>query len=371
VDKVLALRGGGEAVALWAQLASVVDLVAGIALAGIAGGLTVLVAQASDPERRRDLLRHALAIGLAVSLAPAIAVLAGAALLDAGMQPLTVAAAALAGCIVIIPGMLNSYWLGRERRDAQLALAAASALVAVAAVAWAPAGRILEFLLLAQAAPALVLLVVWRPRVRPRDPAQAAALRRYLLPGIAVGVLGPLSMLAARWLVARALSWDDAGVLQALWRMSDWIWGIASGVLSVLFFARMSAAHPRGELAAVTRSATRAVLLPAALSFALLFVFHAPVLATLYDESFTVSRTAAALFFAGGALRIAAWIWLYALYAMTRTGAIALGELFSLPLFAGLLALWGDALTLERAGLAWLLSYAAYAAFNYWAMRRA
>jgi hypothetical protein len=154
VDKVLALRGGGEAVALWAQLASVVDLVAGIALAGIAGGLTVLVAQASDPERRRDLLRHALAIGLAVSIAPAIAVLAGAALLDTGMQPLTVAAAALAGCIVIIPGMLNSYWLGRERRDAQLALAAASALVAVTAVAWAPADRILEFLLVAQAAPA-------------------------------------------------------------------------------------------------------------------------------------------------------------------------------------------------------------------------
>ena len=65
VDKVLALRGGGEAVALWAQLSSVVDLVAGIALAGIGGGLTVLVAQAAEPERRRDLLRQALAIGLA------------------------------------------------------------------------------------------------------------------------------------------------------------------------------------------------------------------------------------------------------------------------------------------------------------------
>ena len=49
---------------------------------------------------------------------------------------------------------------------------------------------------------------------------------------------------------------------------------------------------------------------------------------------------------------------------------IAVGEFFSLPLFAALLAAWGDGLTLERAGLSWLLSYAAYAGFNYWAMRR-
>jgi O-antigen/teichoic acid export membrane protein len=370
VDKVLALRGGGEAVALWAQLASVVDLVAGIALAGIGGGLTVLVAQASEPERRREFLRRALRLGLLLSIAPALAVLAGAALLDTGMPRLTVAGAALAGWVAIIPGMLNAYWLGRERRDAQLALALAAALVALAAAVFAPPGRLLECLLVAQAVPALALLAVWRPRSVPRDPAQLAALRRFVLPGIAIGVVGPASMLASRALLADALSWHEVGVLQALWRMSEWIWSIASGVLSLLYFARMGAAYPRGELGEVMRGVTRSVLLPASLAFAALFVFHVPVLAALYDDSFLVSRTAAALFFAGGVLRLAAWIPLYALYAMSRTRMIAVGELFSLPLFAALLAAWGQSLTLERAGLSWLLSYAAYAGFNYWAMRR-
>lgn len=367
---MLALRGGGEAVALWAQLASVVDLVAGLALAGIGGGLTVLVAQAGEPERRRELLRQALAIGLALSIAPALAVLAAAALLETGLPRWTVAGAALAGWIVVMPGMLNGYWLGRERRDAQLALAAASAFIAVAAVAWAPSGWMLECLLAAQAAPALALLAIWRPRVRPRDPAQAAALRRYVLPGIAIGILGPASLLAARALVADALSWHEAGVLQALWRVSEWVWGIASGVLSVLYFARMSAAQPRGELGEVTRAAARTVLAPAVLLFALLFVFQRPLLAMLYDSSFEVSATAAALFFAGGVLRIASWIPLYALYAMSRTRSIAAGELLSVPLFAALLAAWGDNLTLELAGASWLLAYLAYAVFNYWAMRR-
>jgi O-antigen/teichoic acid export membrane protein len=357
-------------VALWAQLSSVIDLVAGTALAGIGGGLTVLVAQSADAERRRDFLRVALAIGLVVSLVPALAALAGAAILEVGVARLAVAAAAVAGIVAIVPGLLNSYWLGRERRDAQLALAAVTAVLTVAAVAAAPAGWMLECLIVAQAVPALALLAVWRPRVRPRDPAQAEALRRYVLPGIAIGILGPASLLAARALIAGSLSWHEAGVLQALWRLSDWIMGFASGVLSVVYFAQMSAAHPRGELGAVTRAATRTVLVPAALLFVLLFVLHRPVLALLYDSSFEVSAGAAALFFAGGVLRIASWIPLYALYAMSRTRMIAVGELLSLPLFAALLAAWGDSLTLERAGVAWLCSYAAYAAFNYWAMRR-
>ena len=372
MDKILALRGGAEAVALWAQLSSVIDLVAGVALAGIGGGLTVLVAQSADPGRRRELLRQALALGLVMSLAPALAVVAGGALLEsATLLRLTVAAAALAGWFAIVPGMLNSYWLGRERRGAQLALAAASASISLAAAAWAPPGWMLEWLLAAQAAPALALLALWRRRARPRDPAQATALRRYILPGIAIGILGPASLLAARALVATSLSWHDAGVLQALWRVSEWIWGLASGVLSVLYFARMSAAHPRGGLGQVTRAAARTVLAPAALLFAVLFAFHRPVLAMLYDSSFEVSATAAALFFAGSVLRIASWIPLYALYAMSRTRSIAAGELLSLPLFAALLAAWGENLTLERAGVSWLLAYLAYAAFNYWAMRRA
>jgi O-antigen/teichoic acid export membrane protein len=371
VDKGLALRGGAEVVAWWAQLATVAELVAGITMAGIAGGLTVLVAQATDPERRRELLRQALTLGLALSLVPALAVPVGGAWFGTGPLPFyLVAVAAVAGWIAVVPGLLNSYWLGRERRDAQLALAVATALVAVAAVGWAPRERMLEWLLAALAAPALVLLAVWRPRVRPPDPALAAALRRYLLPGIAIGILSPASMLAARALVAASLSWHDAGVLQALWRLSEWIWAFASGVLSVLYFARMSAAQPRGEMSGVVRAATRAVLLPSAALFCLLFLFHRPVLALLYDESFQVSSTAAALFFAGSLVRVASWISLFALYAMSRTRLIAVGELLSLPLFVALLAAWGDGLTLERAGASWCAAFVVYAAFNFWAMRR-
>ena len=370
MDKVLALRGGGEAVALWAQLTSVMDLVSGLALAGIGGGVTVLVAQAGVPERRREILRQGLALSLALSAVPALAGVITAVFLDFGLPRLTVAAAALAGWTAVISGLLNAYWVGRERRDAQLGLAVLSALLAVSAVAWAPSGWMLEWLLVAQAVPALVLFAVWRPRVHPPEQGLRARLLRYVLAGIAIGILGPASTLAARALVASTLSWHDAGVLQALWRVSEWVWGIAAGVLSVLYFAKMSAAYPRGELSAVTRAAERAVLLPSAAFFGALLLAQGPLLGLLYDDTFQVSTTAAAFFFAGGVLRIASWIPLYALYAMSRIWPIAIGELLSVPLFAVLLAAWGESLTLERAGVSWLVAYASYAAFNYWAMKR-
>jgi O-antigen/teichoic acid export membrane protein len=369
VDKVLALRGGAETVALWGQLASAIDLVSSVALAGIGGGLTVLVAQAATPERQFPLLAQALRPALAASLAAAIAVLAVSALvLDTGRA--LYALAALCGWIAVVPGLVNSYWLGQEQRGRMLALAVASALVWLGAAALAPKECLLEWLAVSTAAPALVLLWLKRPaQAAAGDAVQGAVLRRYLLPGLVIGVLSPASLLAARALVANALSWHEAGVLQALWRVADWVCGPAAGALSVLYFARMSAAHPRGEMRGVLRAAQRQVLAPSALALALLALAHAPLLPLLYEPGFAVSPLAAWLFFAGSAVRIGAWIPLYALYAMRRTGLIAAGELLSLPLFVLLLALAGDRLTLELAGAFWLAAYLAYWAFNMWAVR--
>jgi O-antigen/teichoic acid export membrane protein len=159
--------------------------------------------------------------------------------------------------------------------------------------------------------------------------------------------------------------------LQALWRVSDWVCGLAAGVLAVQYLPRFAAAYPSPGLRPVVREAVVTVLLPSAVLFALLFAFHRPLLAALYDPSFEASPVAVALLFAGSLVRIASWIALFALYATLRTRAIALGELFSLPLFAALALAAGDALTLEAVGLFWLIAFLAYTAFNGWALRRA
>jgi len=375
VDKVLALRGGAELVALWAQLSSVMEMIAGVALAGVGAGLSVLVAQTARGERQQLFLRRALFLGLAVSLPMAL----GAGILGAAFPDLlggsTVSAAAFAmasaaGWIAVIHGLVNSYWLGQQRRGLMLALAALCAALALFAAAFSPRSQLVEWMVVAQAAPALVFLLVPH-RAQAQARAEDHALQRYVLPGIVVGILSPASMLVARGVVGEGLSWHDSGVLQALWRVSDWVCGLAAGVLGVLYLPRFAAAHGTPAFARELRAAAVTVLLPSAVLLIGLFVVHRRLLEALYDATFQASPLAVALLFGGSLVRIASWIALFALYATVRTRAIAVGEVFSLPLFAVLTFAAGDSLTLERVGGFWLASFVAYTAFNCWALRRA
>lgn len=248
VDKVLTLRGGPEWVAYWAQLGSVVELVAGVALAGVGTGISVLVAQADRPERQHGILRESLRLGIAVSAPVMLVAAAGSFAFPEyaarGLPSPLVAFAAVVGCVAVVPGMFNGYWLGQQRRDLMLALALGSAAVQLAAATAAPKPYVLVSLLLALAVPAFVMLFVFPPApvLADRD---GSLLRRYLLPGFTIGIATPLAALAARDIVSAAMSWHEVGLLQALWRVSDWVGNVAAGVMAVYFLPRFAAAQAR------------------------------------------------------------------------------------------------------------------------------
>lgn len=374
---MLTLRGGPELVAFWAQLGSLIELVAGVALAGVGTGISVLVAQADRPERQRMLLRESLRLGLAVS-APVMLAVAAISFacpegLAGGLPRSLIALAAAVGCVAVVPGMLNGYWLGQQRRDLMLALAVGSAAVQLAAAIAAPQPWVLAAVAFSQAVPALAVIFVLGPRpggALPSREYDRGLLRRYLLPGVVIGVLTPLSMVVARGIVSIEMSWHEVGLLQALWRVSDWVASLAGGVMAVHFLPRLAAAWRTPQFTVELKRAALTTILPAAAALATLAVFQRPVFWLLYDESFRMSDATVALFFAGSLARIASWLPLYALYAMRRTGPIMAGEFLSLPLFAALLALHPQLLTLESAGALWLASYIAYGLFNLWAVKR-
>jgi O-antigen/teichoic acid export membrane protein len=257
-----------------------------------------------------------------------------------------------------------------------LALAIASAVLQLAAAIGAPRPDVLVAIALAQAAPALAALFVFAAKsaagqVSPERDHDRRALRRYIAPGLVIGVLTPLSMVFARGIVSVEMSWHEVGLLQALWRVSDWVASLAAGVMAVHFLPRLSTAYGTPQFAAEMKRAALTTILPAAVALAALAALQRPVFELLYDASFRMSEATVALFFAGTLARIASWLPLYALYAMRRTWAIAAGEFLSLPLFALLLALFPRQLTLESAGALWLAAYVVYGLFNLWAVRRA
>jgi hypothetical protein len=69
-------------------------------------------------------------------------------------------------------------------------------------------------------------------------------------------------------------------------------------------------------------------------------------------------------FMLGCWLRIASWLFLFGLFATHRTRLIIAGEIFSLPLYASLLWLFADGMTLERSAILYLVSYLVYLIFN-------
>ena len=339
-------------------------MVSGVALAGVGAGLSVLAAQTSNAERQQLFLRRALRLGFIVCV-PLTLITAVASF----SAELPIALAAVAGAIGVIPGMVNSLWLGQQRRHRMLILALFSAAVPLIAALLAPRAWLLELVTLACAVPALVIfLVPFRASVPER--ADDRALQSYILPGVVIGILSPVSLLAARGIVGESLSWHDSGVLQALWRMSDWVCGFAAGVFSVIYLPRLAAAYPAPGIRPVLREAARNVLMPCAGAFVVLLMLYAPLLEILYDASFAPSGLAVALLFAGSLARIVSWLPLFGLYAALRTRAIAIGELLSLPLFALLVFAAREHLTLELIAALWLATYLGYAAFNFWALRR-
>lgn len=373
---MLALRGGAELVALWAQVGSIIDVVVGVVAAGVGSGLVVYVARARKPKAQRQHLAEALRIGLRTALPVTLAVAAAAWVcsdqLSGGRISASIfAIAAFAGWAAVIPMLVSNYWLGMDRRGLMLALVIAQSALAVVASVAAPVTSVLLWLTLTQALPALVLLLLpTREAMSARFQRWPHPLRRYILPGLSIGILSPVSMLLTRGIVGDALSWHEAGVLQALWRVSDWVCTLAGGYLSFHYLPRFAAARSQAELLDKLRSAAKVTLAPCAIAFGGLLATHGPLLAVLYDPGMRASDVTAGLIFAGSLVRVASWVPLLALYTMRRTYAIALAELLSLPLFAMLMLATGRHLSLELAGVLWLLSYAAYAAFNLAAVLR-
>lgn len=379
LDKVLALTGGPDTVALWAQLQSVVELVSSVAGAGVLSGLTVMIAQVRALRDERTLLRDALRLGLMTSLAVGLAAPVLAAWFTHGTIGLHLfLLAALAGLFAIIPATLNAYWLGKHRQQRMLGLALLSSIVLLLVAVGAWLGLPLSGLMLVQCLALLMLgIAIWGIAIRRylqklshghegQDGGNDSFHRlvKFVPVGLAIGIMSPVSMLLVRGMLSGSLSWSDVGFLQALWRSTEWVTATAAGVLSLVFLPRFSATYGTVQFKREMMRAGAIVLSAAACLLLLIFFNQRAILATLYDTRFAVSDETAALIALGCWVRVASWLFLYGLFAAHRTWLIVAGEIFSLPLYALLLWLFANGMTLERTALLYLVSYLAYLGFN-------
>jgi O-antigen/teichoic acid export membrane protein len=378
-DKLLALSPDWTLVAHWAQAQSLIDLTAAVSTTGVGQGLAVFAARKEIDAN--NLMRDALAWSFVISgvaaaillgAAPALNALAGREVAPAGVLA---ALAILGGLLTTAPLLFSCLWQGRRERGRMLALMIAGwAPMALGAAGLFGAPDIRRLLWLQIATQAALTAVLVAPLLREKlanvtATARVSPLRRYIVAGLSIGLMSPASAMWSRAELAHQLSWDEVAQLQALWRASEWVNGIAGGFLGLVFLPRMAAAANRGEFFAQLTFALRALCLPAALIYLAFWAAQGWIMPFLYTDKFLMPAAASALFLLGDTLRLASWVPLHGLFATERTWAIAVGEFLSLPLFALLLTVLPQA-SLVTAGACYAAAYLVYLAFNMWSVHR-
>ncbi|MCB1542476.1 MAG: hypothetical protein KDJ25_17000, partial [Rhodoblastus sp.] len=190
-----------------------------------------------------------------------------------------------------------------------------------------------------------------------------------LLAGLSIGILSPASVMWSRAQLAHGLSWDEVSQLQALWRSSEWVTGLAGSLIGLVYLPRMAAAVDRPAFLREVEHTWKFLCIPGALAIGLLWAGQSVVIPLLYSDRFIMPASASALFLLGDALRLASWVPLQGLFATERTKAVAIGEWLSLPLFATLLTVLGVT-SLVAAGACYAATYVVYLAFNAWCVYR-
>lgn len=374
LDKALAFCYGPQGVAAWAQLQSSIDLMVGIIVTGIGQGLTVLVAQ--NTNQHTQLLNmathHVMRRGAVFVLFSFLTIL----IFQSRLLPnwplwCSVPMISLSFLMILI-GLRSAYFLGLSNRIEVLHIAlgyGATALVLVLLM-------ILFSLTLTQLVISqLILTVALFFYLQKKQPAFLPArhtlghpleksLLSYLPTGIAIGVLSPLSMIVIRAMLGQHLSWSDAGIVQALWRTTDWITAISAGILSLVFLPKMSLAWQQQRLYEEILQAVKKVFIPATCALIGFWFLMPWLLKLLYTQDFTIPTSAVTFFLLGDFLRIFSWVFLFALFAMGKTRLIIIGEFLSLPLLTALLWYQRDHLSFNTVGMTHAITYAIYALFN-------
>lgn len=381
LDKLLALQPDMGLIAYLAQAQSLFDLTAAVTLSGVGAGVAVFAA-------RRDtdaqiLMRDALIWGLIVTgcaalallaLTPVLNLLAGREVAPGGLVGFLAVAG---GFVYTILGLFLALWTGRLQRGRMILLG----LAQVAPVGLAVSGlfggvtatlalgvQLITLLVIGAFLAAPVIGKAWRGRASAPS-WRTSPLKRYIVAGLSIGIMSPVSIMWSRAELAHGLSWDEVSQLQALWRASEWVTGLGGSLIGLVYLPRMAAAADRAAFLREVEHTWKFLCLPGAVAIGLLWTAQGFVIPLLYAEKFLMPAAASGLFLLGDALRLASWVPLQGLFATERTKAIAIGEWLSLPLFAALLT----ALSVKSfvvAGACYAFTYAIYLGFNAWCVYR-
>lgn len=375
LNKVLAVYVGPAGYAVIGQFQNLVAMVGTLASGGISTGVTKYTAEYhADPAARQRLWRTAVTLGLVGSAA-------AMGLLALGRVPLSrwtlgdptlsdvMLWLAVSVPLLVLNGLMLAILNGRKAVRAHVvATICGSLLTAASASALVLAFQLKGALVALAISQALAFAVTawlfrrecavpWRQLVGRVDRPTAGKLGGFALMGVTSAVVVPLSLMLIRDGLVRQLGWHEAGLWQALWKVSETHLMLLTTTLSLYFLPRFSEIGHGPELQSEVLKGYRLVLPLVTASALLIYLLREVLIRTLLTAEFLPLADVLGWQLLGDVLKVCSWVVGYTLVSHARVRTFVVTEVAFSALFAAL-TLVGAALDgLRGASAAYALTY--------------
>ena len=192
------------------------------------------------------------------------------------------------------------------------------------------------------------------------NPEAFKSIGKYVLMAMTSALVMPVSLLIVRNLLVQHVGWEDAGLWQAVWKISEVYLGVITIALSTYYLPKLSQINEMDHIMREITTTAKTIIPMVSLIALAIYLSRDILIAVLFTNEFREARDLFAIQFFGDIIKIIAW--LYAFPMLSRCAVkwyigteVFFGAVFTLLSYT-LIPVYG----LSGANYAYLFSYILY-----------
>ena len=387
LSKVLAIYVGPAGYGVIGQFQSLVSMVITFASGATNTGVTKYTAEyETDPVRQHAVWATAATIGLlgAIVFGCALILLREPLsrwILDSPAHSDVVIWLALSLGLVVMNGLMLAILTGRKAVRQLVAANIVGSLISAAVATVLVTAQGLWGALVALAVSQAIACgftawmfqrvckVRWRDLIGTIDPAIAKALGGFVLMAATTAVVAPIGQIVIRDQLAVSLGWENAGLWQALLKISETHLLLFTATLSFYLLPRFSEIRLGNELQSEVLSGYLFVVPLVAISGLMIYFFRESLVEILLTEDFLPLTKVLGLQLIGDALKICSWVMSFTMVSHARTRAFVVTEVLFTAIYVLATVVLARYYGLAGTAVAYSVTYLIYWATMYWLFR--
>lgn len=190
--------------------------------------------------------------------------------------------------------------------------------------------------------------------------AENSAIGSYILMAIVSAITLPISLMMVRNILVGELGWEQAGIWDAVWRISAAYLGVITAALSVYYLPLLSKAGCLEERRSATNSTVKLILPFIVLMSFTVYLLSDYIILLLFSVEFARGAEIMPIQLFGDVIKILSWLYAYPMLATGAKGWFISTEIFFSALFVFLTLALVPLIGLEGIAWAYVLNYFFY-----------